>query len=72
MKEKKLEFGNNQVIGFWNGYAIVYSHEDEQLYCFESPELKDMIGTCVEIALLEDLPEMTEEEYKSLYERVGD
>ena len=69
MKEKNLEFGDNVVIGFWKEYAVVYSNDDEQLYGFKSPIIADLLGTCVEKELLEQLPEIPEEDIKQLYER---
>lgn len=63
-KSTEIEFGNNQIIGFYCDYAIVYDLENEQLYYFESPPLESMIGSCAEVKLLNpvsDLPENVQE-----------
>lgn len=70
MSRKSIEigFGNNQLIGFCCDYAIVYDLENEQLYYFESPVIESMIGSCVEVQLLNPVSELPECMQEMIYQ----
>lgn len=67
-KSIEMEFGNNQLIGFWCDYAIVYDLENEQLFYFESPVIESMIGNCVEVQLLNPVSELPESMQEMIYQ----
>lgn len=67
-KSMEVEFGNNQLIGFWCDYAIVYDLENEQLFYFESPVIESMIGSCVEVQLLNPVSKLPERMQEMIYQ----
>lgn len=52
---------NNQLIGFYNEYAVVYDYDDEELYYFFMPEpIESLLDSCVEKELLKPISELPE------------
>lgn len=67
-KNAEIGYGNNQIIGFYCDYAIVYDLENEQLYYFESPPIESMIGSCAEIQLLKPITDLPENMQEVIYQ----
>lgn len=66
---EKRGFGDNQLLGFYENYAIVYSFEDEALYCYESEVIEDMIGGAVENDLLKGIDILPEKKQIEIQKR---
>lgn len=55
-------FGNNQLIGYYDTYAIVFDFEKEQLYYFFMPEpIDSLLFSCVEAEILHPVSELPDE-----------
>ncbi|EEA82844.1 hypothetical protein CLONEX_01259 [[Clostridium] nexile DSM 1787] len=70
--EKNMEknnFGDNQLLGFYENYAIVFSFEDEKLYYYESEVIEDMIGCAVEKDLLKKVDMLPEKEQTEILKK---
>ena len=66
---EKHGFGDNQLLGFFENYAIVFSFEDEALYCYESGVIEDMIGCAVENEILKRVDTLPKKEQKEICKR---
>lgn len=71
MKEvKNVEteiYGNNQLIGYFDDYAVVYDEESEELFFFEAEPAEELVGTCVEQEQLRDIEELPEHIQEAIY-----
>lgn len=63
---EKNKFGDNQLLGFYENYAIIFSFEDESLYYYESEVIEDMIGCAVENDLLKKIDMLPEKEQREI------
>lgn len=66
-----LEYGvgNNELLGFYENYAIVYSFEDENLYYYESEVIEDMIGCAVENEILKRVDTLSKQEQTEILKK---
>jgi hypothetical protein len=65
-------WGNNELVGYFEDYAIVYEEETEKFYYYESEVIESMIGCCVVVGdYLRPLTELPENVQEKILEEYG-